>query len=182
MTATEVGYAGGDMPEPTYRQMRDHTEVVRVTFDSDRISFERLLDEFWQHHSGKQHGYGGTQYQSLLITETTEQLQMAKRMIQRYRETENREIETVLTMNKPFTSAEMYHQKYMLRNRSRSWQELLDQFDSEEACIRSTFTARLNALACGELTKQELRSMLNYSVDFSGEREIFTSFLGRMKW
>lgn len=170
------------MPDPTYRHMGDHTEVVRVTFDSDRISFERLLDEFWQLHSGKQHGYRGTQYQSLLITETAEQLQTAKEMIQRYRKTENREIETVLTMNKPFTSAEMYHQKYMLRNRTRSWKELLGLFDSEEACIRSTYAARLNALASGELTKQELQSILKHSVDFSGEEEIFTSFLDRMKW
>lgn len=170
------------MPNPTYRHMGDHTEVVRVTFDTERVSFEQLLHVFWNLHSGKQHGYGGTQYQSLLITENTEQLQLAKNMMQRYLEEEEREIETVVQINKPFTSAEMYHQKYMLRNRTRSWEYLVSSFDSETLCIRSTFTARLNALAAGDLTKQALAEMLKHSVDFADEQDDYFSLLNQMKW
>lgn len=72
---TEVGFAGGDVADPTYKQVcsggTGHAEVVRVVYDSSRISFERLLQVFWESHNptqGNRQGNDvGSQYRSMIM-------------------------------------------------------------------------------------------------------------------
>ena len=50
MVRTTVGYCGGAKRAPTYRDLGDHTESLRVEYDPSVVSYERLLDVFWQEH------------------------------------------------------------------------------------------------------------------------------------
>ena len=47
---TKVGYAGGTTPDPSYRSLGDHTEVIELEFDPGVTSFGKLLEFFWSHH------------------------------------------------------------------------------------------------------------------------------------
>ncbi|HRO13871.1 MAG TPA: peptide-methionine (S)-S-oxide reductase MsrA [Paracoccus sp. (in: a-proteobacteria)] len=83
---TEVGFAGGTAPDPTYRQVcsggTGHAEVVRVVFDPSRISFEQILKLFWENHDptqGNRQGNDvGDQYRSVIFTTNDSQLSVAE--------------------------------------------------------------------------------------------------------
>ena len=84
---TEVGFAGGSTPNPTYRQVcgggTGHAEVVRVVYDPSRISFEQILKIFWENHNptqGNRQGNDvGDQYRSVIYTTNATQLADAER-------------------------------------------------------------------------------------------------------
>ncbi|MBT8098159.1 MAG: peptide-methionine (S)-S-oxide reductase MsrA, partial [Gammaproteobacteria bacterium] len=85
--STAVGYAGGITPNPTYEEVcsgrTGHTEVVLVVYDSAVISYEQLLNVFWESHDptqGMRQGNDrGTQYRSAIYTNDESQLQSAQR-------------------------------------------------------------------------------------------------------
>jgi len=87
VTATEVGYAGGHTDNPTYEEVCSHTtghaEVVQVTYDPDRVSYEQLLDVFWGKHDPTQlnrQGWDiGDQYRSVIFFHDEEQRAAAER-------------------------------------------------------------------------------------------------------
>ena len=78
---TSVGYMGGARPNPSYEQVctgvTGHAEMVAVTFDESKVSYQRLLEEFWTMHDptslNQQGGDIGTQYRSAIYTTTPEQ-------------------------------------------------------------------------------------------------------------
>lgn len=113
VTSTRVGYAGGTMQNPTYKQVcrgdTGHAEVVEVTFDPKIISYEKLLDTFWKIHEGPD---VGSQYRSVIFTHTKEQEKLAKaskvKMASRFK----RPIVTEILPEAPFYEAEAYHQKH----------------------------------------------------------------------
>ena len=82
---TEVGFAGGNVPNPTYKQVcggrTGHAEVVRVVYDPSRISTEQILKLFWENHDptqGNRQGNDvGDQYRSAIFTTTDSQLAAA---------------------------------------------------------------------------------------------------------
>lgn len=83
---TEVGFAGGNVPNPTYKQVcggrTGHAEVVRVVYDPSRISTEQILKLFWENHDptqGNRQGNDiGDQYRSAIFTTTDSQLAAAE--------------------------------------------------------------------------------------------------------
>ena len=125
---TAVGYAGGFTPNPTYEEVcsgrTGHTEVVLVVFDPGRISFERLLQTFWESHDptqGMRQGNDvGTQYRSAIYTSTPEQLEAAKASRDAYqRALSARGFDAITTEILPATEfyfAEDYHQQYLAKN------------------------------------------------------------------
>ncbi|NXN91890.1 MSRA reductase, partial [Rhinopomastus cyanomelas] len=74
--STQVGFAGGFTPNPTYEEVRSgltgHAEVVRVIFDPHKVSYEELLKVFWENHDPtqgmRQQEDVGTQYRSVIYT------------------------------------------------------------------------------------------------------------------
>jgi peptide-methionine (S)-S-oxide reductase len=118
-----VGYAGGDFPDPTYRDvctdMTGHAEVVQVDYDPDKVSYEELLRVFWENHDpttlNRQGPDVGTQYRSVIFYHTPEQ-EAAARASKENLETSHRFRRPIVTRIEPapeFYRAEEYHQRYL---------------------------------------------------------------------
>lgn len=127
---TMVGYAGGTTPNPTYEETctakTGHTEIVRVVFDPNVVSFEALLRVFWESHDptqGMRQGNDvGTQYRSALYTTTPEQAAQAARSREAFQAALSAAgrgtITTEIAAAPTFYFAEAYHQQYLAKNPS----------------------------------------------------------------
>ena len=127
VTKTEVGYEGGTLENPTYEDVCSHTtghaEVVEVTYDPERVSYEQLLDVFWGKHDPTQlnrQGWDvGDQYRSAIFFHDGEQREAATRSKAREQASWTAPIVTQVEAAQTFYEAEDYHQQY-LEKRGRS--------------------------------------------------------------
>ncbi|MGH9476741.1 MAG: peptide-methionine (S)-S-oxide reductase MsrA [Terriglobales bacterium] len=123
---TTVGYAGGHADDPTYKQVcsgrTGHAEVVEVDFDPQKVSYEQLLDVFWENHDpttlNRQGPDVGSQYRSALFYLTPQQEAAARASQQRLQASGKlrRPVVTEITAAGPFWRAEDYHQNYLEKN------------------------------------------------------------------
>ena len=125
---TAVGYAGGTTLDPTYQDVcggdTGHAEVVLVVFDPAVISFEEILQVFWESHDptqGMRQGNDiGTQYRSTIYTSDDEQQSVACRSRDTYqarlRSAGLGDITTEIAPLESFYYAEDYHQQYLAKN------------------------------------------------------------------
>lgn len=124
VTEAEVGYAGGRVQNPTYQQVcyesTGHAEVTRVTFDTDRIALEQVLEVFWAMHDptqvNRQGPDVGDQYRSAIYTNSPEQLAAAEVSLAAARTRFDRSIATEVAPLEVFYPAEDYHQEYYEKN------------------------------------------------------------------
>jgi len=124
VTQAEVGYAGGHVADPTYKQVcYDHTghaEVTRVTFDTDRIALDQILDVFWAMHDptqvDRQGPDVGDQYRSAIFTTSLEQLEVATASLTSAQDRFDGRIATQIGPLDQFYPAEDYHQAYYEKN------------------------------------------------------------------
>ncbi len=126
--STQVGYAAGLTPNPTYREvcsgMTGHNEVVRVVFDPTKTSYETLLKTFWENHDPtqgmRQGNDAGTQYRSGIYACDPEQLAAATSSRDAYQkkleEAGYGRITTEIVNAPPFYFGEDYHQQYLAKN------------------------------------------------------------------
>lgn len=126
--STAVGYAGGFTPNPTYEEvcsgLTGHTEVVRVIFDPAVLSYDTLLQQFWEGHDptqGMRQGNDiGTQYRSGIYCYGTAQLRAAEQSRHRYQAAldpaARGPITTEIRPAPDFFYAEDYHQQYLAKN------------------------------------------------------------------
>ena len=123
MPDTADGYEGGALEHPTYKEVctdrTGHAEVVEVTFDNTRISFEQLLDAFFSLHDptqlNRQGPDWGTQYRSVVFTHSDEQARQADAKIAELNAagTFRGRVVTEVTPSTSFWKAEEYHQRYL---------------------------------------------------------------------
>ncbi|WP_051906961.1 peptide-methionine (S)-S-oxide reductase MsrA [Methylomarinum vadi] len=125
--STAVGYAGGYTPNPTYEEVctgqTGHAEVVMVVFDPEQISFQRLLELFWEGHNptqGMRQGVDiGTQYRSAIYFYSEKQEQAALNSKAHYQERLHAygfdSITTEILPVPEFFYAEDYHQQYLAK-------------------------------------------------------------------
>ena len=125
---TQVGYAGGYTPNPTYEEtcsgQTGHTEVVRVVYDPKIISLEALLKLFWESHDPtqgmRQWNDVGTQYRSAIYTSNSDELARVKASRDAYAEALKAagrgDITTEIKPLEAFYPAEDYHQQYLAKN------------------------------------------------------------------
>ena len=119
------GYSGGHKKDPSYREVcsgvTGHAEVVEVTYDPDVVSYEDLLDVFWDEHNPTQvnrQGWDtGTQYRSAIFFLTPEQEDAARASKVRVQARYRKPIATEITPASEFYRAEEYHQRYFEKNR-----------------------------------------------------------------
>jgi methionine-S-sulfoxide reductase len=122
---TEVGYAGGMSSDVTYEEVCNgntgHAEVVRLTFDESKISFNKILDLFFKMHDPTQKDMQypdvGTQYRSEIFYETDVQKQDASEILNNFNKKLDGKIQTNISKIKNYCKAEEYHQKYIEKNR-----------------------------------------------------------------
>ena len=118
-----VGYSGGHTANPTYKDVctdeTGHAEVVQVTFDPAKVSYEQLLDAFWQAHDptqvNRQGPDFGTQYRTAIFFHSPEQEAAAKKSRAALDASGKlkRPIATEISPASTFYRAEEYHQKYL---------------------------------------------------------------------
>lgn len=122
----ESGYMGGHVKNPSYKEVctgtTGHAEVARITYDPDKVTFDELLEVFWQTHDptqlNRQGNDVGTQYRSVVFYHTPEQKEKAEHYM--------RELDASGAWDKPlvteiseagtFYAAEDYHQDYFANN------------------------------------------------------------------
>ena len=115
------GYSGGKINNPTYEQVcsntTEHAEVVLIDYNSDIVSYDTLLNVFWDKHDpttlNRQGPDVGTQYRSAIFYFTEAQKEIAKKSLE-YKQNifGAKKIVTEITEAKDFWLAEEYHQKY----------------------------------------------------------------------
>jgi peptide-methionine (S)-S-oxide reductase len=122
----ESGYSGGDVPNPTYRQVcsetTGHAEVVQVTFDPDEVAYRDILEVYFTIHDpttlNRQGADVGTQYRSVIFYHTEGQKRTAEEVISEI-EAEGIWNSSIVTEVVPFDEfyvAEDYHQDYFRNN------------------------------------------------------------------
>lgn len=127
--STAAGYTGGYTPNPTYREVcsgrTGHAEAVRVVYDPKVVSYEKLLQVFWENHDpaqGMRQGNDiGSQYRSAIYPLTPEQNAAAKESLKRFQAAmdaagDARHITTEIANASPFYYAEDDHQQYLHKN------------------------------------------------------------------
>ena len=120
---TAVGYEGGSVANPTYRDVctdeTGHAEVVQATFDPARVSYDRLLDVFWESHDPTQRNRQGpdvgTQYRSAIFFHSDAQRDAAAASKERLAASGRfrKPIVTEIVPASTFWRAEDYHQQYL---------------------------------------------------------------------
>ena len=123
------GYAGGVRKNPSYEQIctgvTGHAEVVEVTFDAERISYEEILDIFWEIHNpttlNAQGADKGTQYRSVIYYTDDEQKEKALKSIAQLQERLGDKIVTEVSSAPEFFEAEEYHQDYYTQHPTQGY-------------------------------------------------------------
>ena len=121
-----AGYSGGHVDNPTYKQVctdsTGHAEVVQVTFDPAKVTYDKLLGVFFANHNpttlNRQGPDIGSQYRSVIFTHSPEQEKAAKAKIDELTKSGRfkKPIVTTLEPFKNFYRAEEYHQRYFEKN------------------------------------------------------------------
>jgi peptide-methionine (S)-S-oxide reductase len=121
VTGTKVGYAGGQVDNPTYEQVcsdtTGHAEVVEVTYDPEQVPYEQLLTIFWLEHDptqlNRQGPDVGSQYRSVIFVHDEEQRAAAEASREAVQARFTRPVVTTIEDAPPFWEAEDYHQQYL---------------------------------------------------------------------
>ena len=119
---TTVGYTGGIVPDPTYGNHRGHAEAVQIEYDTEKTSYKKLLDFFFQIHNpttlNQQGNDKGTSYRSAIFYGNEEEREEAVKFIDIVNKSK-RWKDPVVTLLEPlgkFYEAEEYHQDYLEKN------------------------------------------------------------------
>ena len=126
VVSTVSGYMGGKVKNPTYEQVSGgatgHTEVVQVTYDPAKVSYEKLLDTFWLNHDptvkDRQFCDPGSQYRPEIFYHSEEQKRLAEASKAKWEKAKpfRQPIVTPITAASDFWPAEEYHQDYYKKN------------------------------------------------------------------
>lgn len=124
VTHIDCGYAGGHTENPTYEDVcsdeTGHAEVVRITYDPSKITYQQLLDIFWDVHDpttlNQQGNDTGTQYRSIILYENPEQKQLAEASKQAEESKLKVPVTTEIVPLTKFYRAEDYHQDYFKKH------------------------------------------------------------------
>ena len=122
------GYAGGNVPNPTYDQVctgrTGHAEVVQISYDPSKVSYDQLLDLFWKAHDpttlNRQGADHGTQYRSIILTSSSEEAAAAEASKKKAQALFSDPIVTEIVPLTTFYPAEEYHQDYYQNNKDKN--------------------------------------------------------------
>ena len=180
---TRVGYAGGTLPNPTYRSIGDHSETLEIDFDPEVICYSDILTLFWDSHDAvKDRNYKGRQYLSLLFYHNSEQQKIADEVKIKWEKKYNKQIQTELLPYTHFYRAEDHHQKYFMKRYPKALEAVSNLFPTYTDYIDSTIAARLN----GFVREYGLLSDIKKELEFWGlndsEKHTLQKLLTTIRW
>ncbi|MBQ9730600.1 MAG: peptide-methionine (S)-S-oxide reductase MsrA [Bacilli bacterium] len=128
------GYSGGKEINPTYKQVKaqetSHKECIKIIYDEEIVSYEELLDIYFNHidpyDDGGQFIDRGESYTTAIFYKNHEMLKKIKEYILRIERVSNKEVKVKLTEECEFYLAEEYHQEYGLKNPDAIEKELIE--------------------------------------------------------
>ncbi len=151
---TRVGYAGGRQANPDYHHMGDHTETVQVDYDPQRVTYNQLLEIFWQSHTPTSRS-GPRQYMRAVFYHNEPQRQLAMASKDVVEQQMGTSVMTQVVPLRTFTMAEDYHQKYLLKQNYTLKAEMARIYPQHRAFVDSTAVSRLNGYAGGHGGKKQ---------------------------
>jgi methionine-S-sulfoxide reductase len=156
---TRVGYSGGTQKDPTYHNLGDHSETVQMDFDPTRLSYEELLEIFWNSHSPESRSWS-TQYKIALFYHNEEQKRLALESRGRVAERMKGKVRTEILPATEFYLAENYHQKYYLQLSPVLMRDFRAIYPNSSDFINSTAAARVNGYIGGYGSKADFQANL----------------------
>jgi peptide-methionine (S)-S-oxide reductase len=149
VTAVESGYSNGHVMNPSYEQVcggdTGHVEVVKVSFDAERITLREVLEIFFHIHDpttrNRQGNDVGTQYRSGIYFENPEQERVAREVLDEANAAHKGKVVTELRPLANYSKAEDYHQHYFARNPGQGYCAFVVAPKVEK--FRKTFTSRV---------------------------------------
>jgi methionine-S-sulfoxide reductase len=112
---TTVGYAGGSRRNPTYHDLGDHSEVILIEYDPEKISYDQLLDHFFAKHNPTR--ATSNQYRSVILYFNKEQQEKAESKLAEIEKGLDKKVITAIEPANGFYKAENYHQNYLEKNK-----------------------------------------------------------------
>ncbi len=169
MVRTRVGYAGGQMASPTYHNIGDHTETVQVDYDPELISYDQLLDIFWNSHKPTRRSTSG-QYMKAVFYHNEQQREQAMASKSAFEDKTGSIVRTEIVPIRSFTMAEDYHQKFTLKGHKGFNNEMMHIYPRHQDLVDSTAAARLNGYIGGYGSRDQLSKEID-SLGLSAEAE-----------
>ena len=160
MVRTRVGYAGGTTEAPTYRRIGDHTETFQIDYDPTRISYQKLLEVFWENHNPTSRSWSN-QYKAAVFYHNDEQKQLAMQSKEHQAVQRKARIRTEVLPFTGFTLAEDYHQKYYLRRERDLMREFARIYPAAADFVDSTAAARVNGYLGGNGTTEAIGAQID---------------------
>ena len=157
---TRVGYSGGAITNPTYHNLGKHSETVQIEYDPAKITFEQLLDVFWQHHDPTREPWS-QQYRSIIFFHNEQQQELAEKSKDNRGKKLNATVHTEILPFRRFYIAEDYHQKHRLRHEPDLMKEFIYIYPDMADFINSTAAARINGYLCGYGTLSDLKAEID---------------------
>jgi len=149
--SVETGYSGGNVKDPSYDQVctgeTGHAEVVRITFDTDKIKLKDLLDIFWALHDpttlNKQGNDVGTQYRSIILYSNEEQKNIAEKSMNDNSDVWDDPIVTEILPLQTFYLAEPEHQDYFAKHPESAYCQVI--INPKLKKLRKKFASRIRS-------------------------------------
>ena len=157
MIRTRVGYAGGDTPDPTYYDLGSHSETIQIDYDPDQITYQELLDRFWNSHSPTSRPWS-SQYASIIFYHDEEQKRLAEEGRDRFAAEIGDQVFTQIVPFSEFYLAETYHQKYRLQQAPDLLEEFRAIYPDDRDFVNATAAARFNGYMGGYGTPETLEA------------------------
>lgn len=157
---TRVGYSGGTKPSPTYRSLGDHTETVQIDYDPARITYELLLNVFWESHDPTERSWS-KQYRNVIFYHNDEQKRIAEKTRDRIAAQLGRQVRTEIVLASTFYPAEDYHQKFHLQRDPVLTAEYDAIYPDMKDFVNSTAVSRVNGYLGGFGTAAQLKKEID---------------------
>ena len=157
------------MAEPTYHNIGDHTETVQIDYDPNLISYDQLLDVFWNSHKPTRRSMGG-QYMKAVFYQNEQQRKQAIASKASIEEEIGSTVRTEIVPVRTFTMAEDYHQKFTLKGHKYLGNEMMRIYPRHQDLVDSTAAARLNGYLGGHGSRDQLPKELE-TLGLSAEAE-----------
>jgi len=172
---TRVGYAGGNKENPTYHNLGEHTETIQIFYDPDKISYEKLLDIFWQSHEPTVRR--STQYMSRIFYHNENQQRVALESKEDLEKELNKDIKTVISEFNRFYKAEDYHQKYYLKQHKDFLSVYREIYSNHNKFLKSTAVSRANGYVVGDGYLESPESLIDMGLSEEGRKKLFEDWM-----